>query len=396
MRIALVSQAYPPETGGGGISTQTHAKAHGLASLGHDVHVISHSTDAERHEYWDKQVHVTRVPGFDAHLPIHTEPVGWLTYSSQVAAAIAELHAASPLDLVDFPEYGAEGYVHLLNRTEWNRIPTVLHLHGPLVMLAHTIGWPEVDSEFYRASSHMEGTCVRLADAVLSSSRCSADWCARHYGLDADEVPVIHAGIDTESFRPLDVPKDDSPTVVFVGKLVANKGVGDLVNACARLAGEFPGLRLRMIAGNDDAAEKGLREQADRAGCPGLPEFAGFVNQAQLPMHLSRAHVFAAPSHYEGGPGFVYLEAMGCGLPVVACSGSGASEAVVDGHTGMLVPPGDVDALAGALRQLLADPAARSAMGRRGREHVVRHASRPKCLRRLEAFYQSVAQGAEA
>ncbi|HJN17285.1 MAG TPA: glycosyltransferase [Armatimonadota bacterium] len=78
---------------------------------------------------------------------------------------------------------------------------------------------------------------------------------------------------------------------------------------------------------------------------------------------------------------------MGCGLPAVACSGSGASEAVLHGETGLLIPPGDIDALAAALRQLLADPAARDAMGRRARGHVVRHASRSECLRRLEAFY---------
>ena len=387
MRVCLVSQAYPPETGGGGISTQTHAKAHGLASLGHEVHVISHSTDAERHKYWDEQVRVTRIPGFDAGLTIQTEPVRWLTYSTQVAVEVASLNAEHPLDVVDFPEYGAEGYVHSLNQVEWGHIPTVVHLHGPLVMLAHTVGWPEVDSDLYRVGTEMEGACVRKADAVFSSSACSADWCARYYGLEAGDVPIIHTGVDTELFRPLDVPKDEGPTVVFVGKLVANKGVGDLVNACTRLAGEFPGLRVRMIAGRDDAAENWLREQADGAGCAGLLEFAGFVDQAELPMHLLRAHVFAAPSHYEGGPGFVYLEAMGCGLPVVACSGSGASEAVLHGETGLLVPPGDTDALAGALRQLLADVAAREAMGRRGREHVVRHASRPKCLRRLEAFY---------
>ena len=100
---------------------------------------------------------------------------------------------------MDFPEYGAEGYVHLLNQTEWNHIPTVIHLHGPLVMLAHTIGWPDLDSEFYRVGTEMEHTCLRLADAVFTSSRTSAEWCARQYGLDVAHVPVIHTGVDVDA-----------------------------------------------------------------------------------------------------------------------------------------------------------------------------------------------------
>jgi hypothetical protein len=82
-------------------------------------------------------------------MPIYTEAADWLTYSAEVARAVAALHTKSPLDVVDFPEWGAEGYIHLLNRTEWNHIPTVIHLHGPLVMFAHTMRWPEMTSELY-------------------------------------------------------------------------------------------------------------------------------------------------------------------------------------------------------------------------------------------------------
>src|SRR5262245_2104201 len=157
MRIALVSQEYPPETARGGIGTQAYAKAHGLASRGHEAHVVSHSTDMARHEYKDGAVFVTRIPGGEARLAIHTEPARWLAYSVEVAAAVAGLHARAPLDVVEFPEWGGEGYVHLLNRAEWHHVPTVVHLHGPLVMFAHTVGWPSLDSELYRVGTAMEG-----------------------------------------------------------------------------------------------------------------------------------------------------------------------------------------------------------------------------------------------
>ena len=136
MRIALVSQEYPPETASGGIGTQAYQKAHWLADRGHEVHVISHSVDDARHEYLQGNVHVIRISGFDEELPIVTEEVRWLTYSMRVAAELAHLHATHELDLAEFPDWGSEAYIHLLNRSASNRFPVVIHLHGPIVMFA--------------------------------------------------------------------------------------------------------------------------------------------------------------------------------------------------------------------------------------------------------------------
>jgi glycosyltransferase involved in cell wall biosynthesis len=391
MRIALVSQEYPPETAFGGIGTQNHAKAHGLASMGHELHVISHSTDSRKNEYLDGDVHVTRIPSFESELPLATDEARWITYSAKVAAAVATLHAREPLDLVEFADWGSEGYVHLLNRAAWNHIPTAIQLHGPVVMFAHAIGWPDPSSEFFRVAREMEATCLRRADAVFSSSRCSAEWCERFHGLDSSRVPVIHTGVDVDVFRPLDVPKDPHPTIVFVGKIERNKGVELLVAAACELVKGIPNLRLRMLGrGNPELAIQ-LQRQAREAGCPQMLHLAGFVNQSQLPEQLSRAHVFAAPSQYEGGPGFVYLEAMACGLPVIGCSGSGASEAITHGETGLLIPPNDLHELVQALRSLLTNNELRTKLGRRAVEHVARECDRRSCLRQLEEFYALVA-----
>ncbi|HYU53328.1 MAG TPA: glycosyltransferase, partial [Gemmatimonadaceae bacterium] len=96
MRFALVSQQYPPETADGGIGTQTHAKAHGLTRLGHDVVVISHSLDDRRREQRDGAVRVIRIPGFDERMRMNTTEAWWLAYSLEVAAAITQLHQQSP------------------------------------------------------------------------------------------------------------------------------------------------------------------------------------------------------------------------------------------------------------------------------------------------------------
>ena len=388
MRIGLVSQEYPPETAKGGIGTQTVAKAHGLEALGHDVRVISRSLDGRRTERQEGAVRVIRVPS--TPMPVYTELADWLAYSQRVAEEIAAQHARAPFDLLDFPEWGCEGYAHLLNQSAWNRIATVIHLHGPLVMLARTLGWPDPDSEFFRVGTQMEATCLRLADAVFSSSHCSADWCAREYGLERARIPRLHTGIDLDLFRSLPVPKAGRPTIIFVGKLVRNKGVELLVDAACALTREIPDLRLRLLGRGEAPLIDTLRRKVAACGLDAMLDLAGHVDRLDLPEHLSRADVFAAPSQYEGGPGFVYLEAMACGLPVIACSGSGAAEVVMHGGNGLLVPPGDLAALVEALRRLLVDADTRAAMGERARRYAHEAADSARCVAEIAHFYGQV------
>lgn len=388
MKIALVSQEYPPGKSGG-IATQTYSKAMTLSAWGHEVHVLSHSLDGQRQYQQDGAVHVLRIPNLDGRIAIQSEPFRWLSYSLQVAIALTEWEEQGPFDVIEFPEYGAEGYAYLLNRPEGKSAAVIVQLHGPLVMLAHTLGWPDVDSELYRVGTHMEGTCLRLADAIYSSSRCSAEWCERHHGIESSSVPVMHTGIDVEAFPPRRESTEDRPTIVFVGKMVWNKGVDVLVEAALRLLPQWPDLCVKLIGGGEPAVIHRLRQLAAEAGAAKLLEEVGFVKRGELSKHLWAADVFAAPSRYEGGPGFVYLEAMASGLPVIACSGSGASEVISPEETGLLVPPDDVEAVALALDRLLSDRPLREAMGRKAREFVVEHASTSHCMKKIEAFYQS-------
>jgi glycosyltransferase involved in cell wall biosynthesis len=260
-------------------------------------------------------------------------------------------------------------------------------------MFAHTMGWPARDSEFYRVGTEMEGTCLRLADAVFSSSACSADWCARFYGLPRDRIPVLHTGVDTRLFRPGVAPKARRPTIVFVGRVEPAKGIDGLVEATCRLAREYPGVQLRIIGAADPESVQRLRAQVTMRGLPDLLDFAGFVPNSDLPAHLCRAHVLAGPSVYEGGPGFVYLEAMACGLPVIASEGSGGAEVVRHQQTGLLVPPQDVHGLVAALGTLLGSPDLRTEMGERGRSFVQVEADSEVCLRRIDTFYRTIAGG---
>lgn len=392
MKIALVSQEYPPETAKGGIATQTYMRAHGLSAAGHQVWVISQSIDGRTHTYKDGPVQVCRIPGCDEVLPIYTDAARWMTYSMDVAVTLHRIHTEVGIDLVVFPEWGGEGYIHLINQTPWNHIPSVVHIHGPMVMFGDTMNWPDKHSEFYRVGCMMEGTSLRLADAVSASNACSRKWCADHYGLEEGAIPIMYSGIDTRLFAPHALEKFTEPTIIFVGSVRRNKGVDALLHAGASLVREFPDLRMLILGKGDAAFLKSLAKIVADSGMDGSVEFKGQVTRNELPYYLSRAHFFAAPSIYEGGPGNVYLEAMSCGIPAIACSGSGVDGVVLHGKNGYLVEPGNQEQLVQAMRDLLRDPAKREAMGQYAREFVLQHADTAVCMKRLEQFYMSVAE----
>jgi 1,4-alpha-glucan branching enzyme len=203
-------------------------------------------------------------------------------------------------------------------------------------------------------------------------------------------MPRLHTGIDTTLFRPLPVPKAAEPTVLFVGKLVRSKGVEVLTEAACEVAKDFPNLRLRLVGRGEDSVIDLLRGKVARHGLESMLELPGFVRREDLPQELARAHLFAAPSQYEGGPGFVYLEAMACGLPVIGCRGSGAAEVIRHQQNGLLVDPGDVSALAVALRTLLGDPSANLAMGQRAARFVAEEADTRRCVAEIARFYERV------
>ena len=392
MNLLLVSQEYPPDTGHGGIATHTRQKAHGLAALGHRVTVLSHAGSGGPGERRDGGVDVVRIPGADTRLALHTEPARWLCWSAEVAAAVDRLLQREPFDLVEFVDWGGEGFVWLLNRTERPGPRALVHLQGPLCLLARELDWPPPDSELRRVGALMESTSVRLADAVLSSSRLSARACADAYGLDAAAIPVVHAGVDLERFRPAPAPPKQ-PLLLFVGRVAASKGADLLVDAALRVAPELPGLRVRLIGRDEGGLSARLAARAAAAGLPGLLELPGAVPHAALPAEYRAATAFCAPSPCEGGPGFVQLEAMASGLPVIGCAETGVAEVIEHGVTGLLVPRGDAAALAEALQTLLADPARAAALGRAARAAVERDADPQHCVRRLAALYEDACAG---
>jgi glycosyltransferase involved in cell wall biosynthesis len=215
-------------------------------------------------------------------------------------------------------------------------------------LVALTCGRPFVvqvwgtDVELARRVPRLVRPVLRAARLTLAASTALAD-AAR--ALGAREVRVVGSGVDVPPFvrEPAEPPE-----ILFAGRLSAEKGILELLDA-------VDGMPLTVVGDGP------LRER--------VPQAVGFVPHEQLGPYFERAAVVAVPSRREGF-GVVCAEAMAHGRPVVASAVGGLTDLVVDGETGLLVAPGDVCALRAALERLLGDAELRGRLGAAARERV--------------------------
>jgi glycosyltransferase involved in cell wall biosynthesis len=245
-------------------------------------------------------------------------------------------------------------------------VPLAIGLHGSDVFLAEKRGVRPLVRWALSRTRLLTGCSPELVERV------------RALGFPAERSRVIPYGVDTAAFSPaperravwrgrLSVP-DSAPLLLGVGRMATKKGFQVLIEVLPALLAEFPDLRV-VLAGGGDLLERfreSVRPWGERVHLPGP------VLRDTLPDLYRAADVFVLPAVHDGkgnvdGLPNVILEAMASGLPVVSSRISGIPLAVEDGGTGLLVPEGDPEALLGALRRLLADPAAARAMGERGR-----------------------------
>ena len=204
----------------------------------------------------------------------------------------------------------------------------------------------------------------RRTPAIAVSESTKEDLVRR--GLRPELVEVIPNGIDLDFFTPAPdaAVVRERPTVLYLGRLAKYKRIDLVVEAVASLASE--GLDVELLIGGDGDHRRPLETQVRRLGIESRVRMLGFVSETEKLALLRSAWVHVLTSPKEGW-GISNLEAAACGTPSVASDSLGLRESVVDGQTGLLVPHGDVPALAAALGRLLRDRELRARMGRQAR-----------------------------
>lgn len=228
--------------------------------------------------------------------------------------------------------------------------------------------------------------CARLVAVSDDTKRAYEE-----QGYPRGRIEIVYNGVELDGPRrdvraELGVP-DGRPLVGEIGRLCDVKGQRELIAALAQVPEAYAVL-LGADVERGGAFEAELQREAERLGVRDRVVFAGHREDASE--LLGGLDVFALPSWTEGMP-LAVLEAMAHGRPVVATPVGGTPEVVVEGETGLLVPPRDPDALAAALRRLLADRELRVRMGEAGRQRVAERFTAEAMTRRILELYDAVA-----
>jgi alpha-maltose-1-phosphate synthase len=388
VRIGLLTREFPPDVyGGAGVHVEHLAPA--LAEL---VEVEVHCFGAPRPA--PKGVTAVR-----AHQP----PPDLDEANPALQTLGVDLSMVAGLEHVDL------AHSHTWYANMAGHLAKVLH-GVPHVATAHSLEprrpWKaEQLGGGYRLSSWVERTAYESADAVIAVSEgMRRDVLDCYPALDPARVHVVHNGIDTNFYHPdpqrtallANGIDPDRPSVVFVGRITRQKGLGHLVAAAHHID---PAAQIVLCAGAPDT--RGIAEETERAVAelsaarPGVVWVRGMLPTTDVRQILSAATVFVCPSVYEP-LGIVNLEAMGCATAVVASDVGGIPEVVADGESGLLVHFDEHHVeefrtgLAAAVNELLADPARAAAMGAVGRARAERDFAWTRAAARTVEIYRGL------
>ena len=262
------------------------------------------------------------------------------------------------------------------------RVPVVLHTyHG----LADEIGSASFKAEIFR---RCERKAALWSDGLVAVSRCVArQWQDLAVGSEG-QYRVVPNGIDVGHFTAAEAMSlAGEPRLVVVASLTPEKGIDVLLKAMSFVGAEFPSIRLYVIGDGPRRAE--LQGLASQLGLGAKVEFVGI--QRDIRPYLAACDLTVLPSLSEG-MGLAAVEAMAVGRAVVGSHTGGIPEVVVEGETGLLVPPGDAQALASAVSALLRNPTRRAEMGQAGQARAKREFSLERALNSLQGVYEEFLQ----
>jgi glycosyltransferase involved in cell wall biosynthesis len=249
-----------------------------------------------------------------------------------------------------------------------------------------------------RAFQHIERMLARRSDALIAVSPEVRDDLVELGVAPAEKIVVVRLGLDLDRRLSADASAraavraelgipDDGFLIGWLGRMTEIKRVDDLLAACSQLRAKGVDAYLALVG--DGPLRDELKGKAEALGIADRTRFVGF--RESVGELYAAFDVVALTSANEGTPVTV-IEALACGLPVVATDVGGVSDVVQDGRSGFLVPAHDVTAVAERLEQLAGDPKLRSVMGEAGRAFVVPRYSVPRLVEDIDRLYRALLQ----
>jgi glycosyltransferase involved in cell wall biosynthesis len=342
MNILMVSHVFQPSTGG--LESVSMMLAEGFAEKGHEVVLVTQTTNPGEAE--DLPFKVVRKP------------------------KVMEL-----LQLVRWSD------VYFHNNISLNVAWPLLLVRKPWVVAHHT---------WIPRGGGLRGLKGRVKQAVLTQARCIAISNAIAAHLNTPSI-VIPNAYDDKRFRCLDDVRR-SKDLVFIGRLVSDKGVDILLYALHKMkVGSFLVPKLTVIG--DGPEEGNLRRLVQELDLVSNVKFAGRMGGEKLVRELNTHRILVVPSRWNEPFGIVALEGIACGCVVVASEGGGLADAV--GPCGQTFPNGDVGALADCLMELLENPGCVDELRKQADQHLAQHSIEQFVSSYLEVLEKSVKDSKE-
>ena len=408
-RIAFLIYRGNPRCGGQGVYTRHLTRE--LVRLGHSVEVFSGPPWPEL----DEGVGFTAVRGLDLYrdpdpfrIPARSEftsvadvaefavmlSAGFgepLAYSMRIRKILKSRRAE--FDIIHDNQCLGPGIL-ALHRAGW---PLLQTLHHPItvdrsIALAHVdTAWKRFTTRRWFGFLRMQVRVVKQLPAVLTVSHNSRVDINAQMQVPLERLTVVPVGVDHTVFRPYeDVVKKKGRLMVTSSSDVPMKGLVPLLEAIAKLRVERD---IDLVVIGQPKAKGRVADTMDRLGLTDIVTTISGVSDEELARLYGEAEVAIVPSLYEGFS-LPAIEAMSCGVPVVATTGGALPEVVgVSGETGLLVEPNDPDALVAAIGQLLDDADLRATLGANGRDRVMHRFTWEVTARGTAACYDAILTG---
>ena len=383
LRVCLLSYRSNPHCGGQGVYIKNLSRA--LKGLGHHVEVISGPPDP----HLDEDINLFSIPGLDLYNPDDLFRVPSLKELSDPVNLIEWLGVST----MGFPEpftFGIRANRFLRNKIRKydivhdnqslsygirainKYIPTIATIHHPitvdrdLAVKAASSFWQKIKQIRWYSFISMQKRISRTLSHIITVSKSARDDISRDFKIPLQRFRIIPNGINTDLFCPVPEIKRKRDRIIVTNSAdTPLKGLDYLLKAVAEISKTRS--KIRLIVVGTPKKNGGIEKLIRKLGIGEFVTFTGRISNDEFVRQYAKAFLAVVPSVYEGF-GLPAGEAMACGLPVVSTTGGALSEVV--GDAGILVPPADSRALAGAVTAILDNPEVAEKMGRAGYERV--------------------------
>ena len=388
LRIAWLIYRGNPHCGGQGVYTRYLARE--VTELGHHIEVLSGQPWPEL----DDPAQLVKIPSLDLYRPGNPFRVPWpwefrdridlQEFAIMCAAGFPEPYTFSirarnllaqrrhDFDLIHDNQCLGTGLLGMMD----DGFPVVATLHHPITVdrdldMEHaTSPWKRLTLRRWYAFLEMQMNVAKRIPRLVTVSENSRRDIVAQMGVAEDRLHIVPVGVDQQTFRPMpDVARVPGRVMTTASADVPMKGLVPLLEAIAKLRVEREDVHLVVIGKQKEKSK--IPAVLERLGLERAVEFVSGVAQERINEHYAEAQVAVVPSLYEGFS-LPAIEAMACGVPLVATTGGALPEVVgPDGEAALSVPTNDPSALAIAIGRLLDDAELRSSIGEAGRNRVL-------------------------